>query len=126
MSADPLYPRSVKFLRWVARIWSILISGVALLMVFVPDPYSTNELLPIKDIILLSLWGVAIFGLLIAWRWERLGALITIAAMFIRELVWVMLNGGWLAGFLIPWVFIVPPAVIFLTVSYLERKASRA
>jgi hypothetical protein len=41
----------------------------ALLRIITPDPYAT-EPVPASDWFLLSLWGVAILGLLIAWRWE--------------------------------------------------------
>ena len=61
--------RSEKIIRWIARIWSILVFGFTLLRIITPDPYAT-EPVPASDWFLLSLWGVAILGLLIAWRWE--------------------------------------------------------
>ena len=112
-------------MRWIARIWSILLFVVALLTIFVPDP-NAIEPVPVADWLLLSLWGVAILGLLVAWRWELVGGIITIATMFIRELAWVILKGHWLANFLIAWLFVVPPAILFLVAWGLERKASKA
>ena len=117
--------RSEKIIRWIARIWSILIFVVALLRIFVPDP-SVTEPVPALDWFLLSLWGVAILGLLIAWRWELIGGIITIATMFFRELIWVMLKGDWLVNFLIIWLIVVPPAILFLVAWGLERKAKKA
>ena len=117
--------RSVKIIRWIARIWSILVFVVALLRIFIPDPYAT-EPVPASDWFLLSLWGVAILGLLIAWRWELIGGIITIATMFARELIWVMLKGDWLVNFLIIWFFVVPPAILFLVAWGLERKTKEA
>ena len=117
--------RSVKIIRWIARIWSILIFVVALLRIFVPDP-SVTEPVPALDWLLLSLWGVAILGLLIAWRWELIGGIITIATMFVRELIWVMLKGDWLVNFLIIWFFVVPPAILFLVAWGLEKKTKKA
>jgi hypothetical protein len=69
---------------------------------------------------------VAILGLLIAWRWELIGGIITIATMFVRELIWVMLKGDWLVNFLIIWFFVVPPAILFLVAWGLERKTKKA
>ncbi|MBN2550311.1 MAG: hypothetical protein JXB15_14195 [Anaerolineales bacterium] len=121
MKSKDVVPRSAKILRWIARIWSLPVFALALLQISAPDPNITQPV-PAEDMILLSLWGVAILGLLVAWRWELVGGLITIATMFMRELVWVMLKGGWLVNFLIAWLLIVPPAVLFLIAWRLERK----
>ena len=97
----------------------------ALLRIITPDPYAT-EPVPALDWFLLSLWGVAILGLLIAWRWELVGGIITIATMFVRELFWVILKGDWLVNFLIFWFFVVPPAILFMVAWGLERKTKKA
>jgi len=36
-------PRSVKILRWIARMWSTLVFGVALLVILTPDPTPPNQ-----------------------------------------------------------------------------------
>jgi hypothetical protein len=112
-------------IRWIARIWGILIFAFTMIRIFLPDPYAT-EPVPASDWFLLCLWGVAILGLLIAWRWELIGGIITIATMFIRELVWVILKGDWWVNFLILWVIVVPPAILFLVAWGLERKRKTA
>jgi hypothetical protein len=124
MSAAKDVPRSVKITRWIARLWSILVFVVALLIIFTPDPYAT-EPVPVADWFLLSLWGVAILGLLVAWRWELVGGIITIATLFIRELAWVILKGDWMVNFLIVWLFFVPPAILFLVAWGLEKKVKK-
>jgi len=118
--------RAAAIMRWVARIWSLLIFAFALLKIFTPDPYATGDPIPADDQFLLALWGVAILGLLIAWRWEMVGGMITIATMFIRELAWVLLKGPWLVNFLIIWAVLVPPALLFIAAWRMERKAQRA
>jgi hypothetical protein len=122
MSATNAVPRSVKILRWIARIWSIPVFVFVLLRIFTPDPYASGEPIPAEDWFLLILWGVAVLGLLVAWRWELVGGIITIAIMFIRELAWLILKGAWLVNFLIVWAFLVPPAILFLVAWGLERK----
>jgi hypothetical protein len=112
-------------IRWVARIWSLLVFALALMMIFTPDPYAT-EPVPAEDWFLLSLWGVAILGLLVAWRWERAGAILTLAVMFIRELAWVILKGGWIISFLIVWALLAPPAILFLVAWRSERELNPA
>jgi hypothetical protein len=117
--------RSALVFRWIARIWSIPIFIFALVRTFTPDPYAT-EPVPTEDWFLLSLWGVAILGLLVAWRWEMVGGIMTIATMFFRELVWVLLKGNWIVNFLIIWAAVVPPAILFLVAWALEKKAESA
>jgi hypothetical protein len=124
LGAANVVPRSVKITRWIARIWSLLVFAVALLIIFTPDPYAT-EPVPVADWFLLSLWGLAILGLLVAWWWELAGGILTVATLFIRELAWVMLKGDWMIDFLIAWLFIVPPAILFLVAGGLERKTNK-
>ena len=124
MSNVKTVPRSVKIVRWIARIWSILILLFVVLRIFIPDPYAT-EPVPAADWFLLSLWGVSILGLLVAWRWELIGGIITIATMFFREIMWIVLKGNWWVNFLIIWFFVVPPAILFLVAWRLERKAKK-
>jgi hypothetical protein len=117
--------RPEKTLRWIARIWSILVFAIALLKILTPDPYAT-EPVPALDWFLLSLLGVSILGLLIAWRWELVGGIVTISTMFLREIIWITLRGDWMISFLLFWIFIVPPAILFLAAWGLERKTRKA
>jgi hypothetical protein len=117
--------RPEKTIRWIARIWSILVFTIALLRILTPDPYAT-EPVPALDWFLLSLLGASILGLLIAWRWELIGGIVTIATMLLREITWIILRGDWMISFLIFWLFIVPPAILFLAAWGLERKTRKA
>jgi hypothetical protein len=121
MNEPASLPLTSRVLRWVARIWSLLLAAFALLMGLTPDP-SITEPVPLEDWFLLGFWGVAILGLLVAWRWEIVGAAIAIATMLFREVAWVILKGGWVVSFLIVWAMIVPPAILFLVAHGLENK----
>jgi hypothetical protein len=125
MSTVQVMPRSVKIIRWIARIWSLLIFVFVVIRLFLPDPNAT-EPVPAEDWFLLSLWGVSVLGLLVAWRWEPVGAIITIASMLFREIMWVVLRGSWWVNFLLLWAVVLPPAVLFLIAWGLERKAKKA
>jgi hypothetical protein len=113
--------RKVLIIRWVARIWSLVVLVIALLIAFSPDPYATGDPLPIRDWLFLSLWSLAIFGLLIAWFWELVGGIITITVMFLREIIWIIMTGRWMVNFLIVWVALVPPAILFIIAWRLEK-----
>ena len=104
---------SVKVLRWIARVWSLFALALALLIMLSPDPHAVNPIQP-REVFMLSLWGLAILGLLLAWRWERLGALLTIFIMPIREVVFILIYREWMVNFLLIWALVIPPAVMYL------------
>lgn len=110
-------PLSIKILRWVARIWSLLALANILLLTYGPDATQT-----IKDWPLFALWGVAVFGLLVAWKWELTGAIIALSCIALHDLVYLLVKGTWLPGFMILWAFIIPPAFLFMTAWLLVKK----
>ena len=121
MITKPL-PGWVKVVRWIARGLSILIIVFTFLRAVLPAPTIT-EPVPAEDIFLLSLWGVAVLGLLLAWRWELAGSLLTISVMLAREAAWVLIKGNWWINFLIIWAVMLPPAVLFLAAGIGQRRA---
>jgi hypothetical protein len=113
-------PLSVSIIRWVARGWSILALLVALMIIFTPDPYATSPV-PAIEWFILSLWGVAILGLLVAWRWEFLGGVITIGIMVLREIIFFVAMGYWVPAFLLVWILVIPPAILFILAAHLSQ-----
>jgi len=113
-------PKSIRILRWIARIWSLLALVDGLILAF---GGGDNQVL--KDWPLLALWGVAIISLLVAWKYELIGGITAIAFVILHDLVYLLVKGTWLKGFMILWAFIIPPAVIFIIVWLLERKAKQ-
>ena len=122
MNTSIAVPRSVKRIRWTARIWSILAIVFALMIFFLPDDSSSAGPIAAVDKFLLSLTGLAMLGLFIAWRWELVGGIFTIVMLFVREIAWVIIKGNWLVGFLVLWFFFLPPAILFLIAWRQERK----
>lgn len=104
----------VKILRWTARIWSLLAFAFAMVVAFSPDPHAVNPI-TVRELFMLSLWLIAILGLLIAWRFERMGALITIVIMPLREMLYYLFYREWIINFLLVWALVIPPAVMYLT-----------
>jgi len=114
---------SVKILRWTARIWSLLAFALAMVVALSPDPHAVNPITA-RDIFMLSLWLIAILGLLLAWRFERLGALIAIIIMPLREAFYVLFYREWTINFLLIWALVIPPAVMYLTAWSRDRKVN--
>jgi hypothetical protein len=111
----------VKVLRWTARVWSLLAFALAMVVAFSPDPHAVNPITA-REFFMLSLWLVAILGLLLAWRFEKLGALISIIIMPLREVLYVLVYREWTINFLLIWALVVPPAVMYLLAWTLDRK----
>jgi hypothetical protein len=107
-------PRKVIIIRWIARLWSLGIFVFALIRVFSPDPHATGEPLAFREIFMLSMWGLSIVGLMVAWIRELPGALIAIIGLFLRELLYLVLYKEWIVNFLLIWVVIIPPAILYL------------
>jgi len=116
--------RAVTIVRWIARIWSVLLCAIALLVIIVPDPYAVKPV-PLTDWVELGLYGVALVGLLIAWRWEGLGGAIAVAGVVGHGMAFRIFRGYWglrlrPSSALLGLVFLLP-AVLFLVCWALSR-----
>lgn len=111
----------VKILRWTARIWSLLALILALVMALSPDPYAVNPITT-RELFMLSLWLIAILGLVLGWRFERLGALIAIIVMPVREVLYFLFYREWTVNFLLIWALVIPPAIMYLLAWSGDRK----
>jgi hypothetical protein len=90
--------RGTKWMRWIARIWSVpIIVGALLFLVGsawnlattgVADPHAVEDYPPAEVLPPIFLL-LSILGLGIAWRWERLGG--TIAVVFQVAVILVLL-----------------------------------
>ncbi len=115
--------RVVRILRWIARIWSLVVLVVALLIVILPDRYAVGHV-PLTDWVLLSFYWIAILGLLTAWRWEALGGALAIAAVLGRAVAFYIIRGVWpldLSTLSILAVVFVLPGILYLVCCGMSR-----
>lgn len=112
----------VKILRWTARVWGLLAFTFALVMAIGTALNTTNPI-KIRELFMLSLWLIAILGLVLAWRFERLGALITLIIMPVREALYILFYKEWTINFLLIWALVIPPGAMYLLAWSKDRKS---
>ena len=114
--------RTYKYLRWIARLWSIVIIGIALLFLIgyacnwvttgKADPYAAEDYPPIENLIPVTL-GLSVLGLGIAWRWEGWGGAMTI----VSQLATLAVHHGLLSPRPYPYpvtIMLATPGILFL------------
>ena len=103
--------------RRVARIWSIVIIGITLVVAIAhivePEP-ETTDYPPIENL-LPVLMCLSVLGLAIAWRWEGVGGALNIG-FFVANLLlyWVIRGRFFPFGALVTLSAAVVPGVLFL------------
>jgi hypothetical protein len=121
MSDSTVNPRAIKILRWIARIWGIIIALVVVMIAVTPDPYAVRPPSGI-EIFYLSLYAVSALGLLVAWKWELIGALISVMGI-LTQAISVSIREGFAFMKIVPveLVFFIP-AVLFIVCWTLSRR----
>ncbi len=116
--------RLITVLRWIARVWSLIILGVVVLIAVTPDPNVVGPV-PVVEWVEVGLVGVAAVGLVLAWRWEATGALIALVAVAVQDIVFRLDRGVWFHSMgstaILMLVFAVP-AGLYLLCWYLSRQ----
>ena len=115
--------RKLKILRWVARVWTIPVVILALVAVITSDLNTSNDPENWLSSFFLVMWGFATLGLVVGWRWELAGGLITIVTLVMRDTLYIIMGGTWVENILFVWIPLIPPAVMFLIVWRMEKSA---
>jgi len=95
----PSPDRPPKRIRWVARIWSVPIIVVVLLILVgniwseltnaPPDPYAVEDITLVDSLAPIFI-AISTLGLALAWRWEKFGGIFSLvftAVMYITLLI---------------------------------------
>jgi hypothetical protein len=120
--------RVTKWIRWIARIWSLPIIVYALLMFVgyawnwattgVADPYAVEDV-PATEALPPIFMFLSVLGLGVAWRWERLGGTIVIVFQLVvlsLLLIYTPLIREFPRSALpyLLWIIVTIPGVLFL------------
>jgi hypothetical protein len=78
----------IPVIRWTARIWTLVPIFFALGEILFP--HGGNGEVVWYEILALSLLGVTLLGLALAWRWERIGAVISLTSLAIFSVLFIL------------------------------------
>jgi len=109
--------RITHLIRRVARIWSIIIIGLGIL-IFIMEiiESSTIELEPYpfyENLIPFTLF-TAVVGLIISWKWEGLGGAITIISVLVNLSVYLLTGRTAVGAVIVILTPILIPGILFL------------
>ena len=97
--------------RWLARGLSLLAAGMVVL-IFIGEGGFNPLALTGREAVLMALFWTAWLGLLVAWRWELLGAAMTLGGMSLFYLAHYLDVARWPQGW--AFAFLASPGVFFL------------
>jgi len=112
MSKLNRFPSPVTVLRWLARAWSLMLLVRGLVQVVLPDKYAVYPL-PLTELIEMCFYGLALAGLLLAWRWEGIGGWLAIAGLTGHAIAFSLFRQVWMVQ-LTPLILYGVPAVLFI------------
>lgn len=112
MSKVNKFPFPVIALRWIARVWSLMLLVRGLIQVFLPDKYAVYPL-PLTELIEMGFYGLALVGLLLAWRWEGIGGWLAIAGLIGHAIAFSLFRQVWMVQ-LAPLILYGVPAVLYI------------
>ena len=123
--------RSVVRLRWITRIWSIVIIVFTLIMLIgyavnwvqtgTADPLAMKDYPSVENLIPLTLI-LSVLGLGIAWRWEGLGGALNISFFLINLSVHFWMISPRPYPYIIA-IALPTPGILFLLCWWKSRKA---
>lgn len=115
------YPKTTNTIRKIARIWSIVIFVLALVILIaeIIEAYLNPELIGTypwyENLIPLSMF-LAVVGLAIAWRWEGFGSVFSIVGTIANYVMYIAFGGRGRGLFVVPLILlpVLNPWILFL------------
>ncbi|MBE3038651.1 MAG: hypothetical protein IMZ62_07555 [Chloroflexi bacterium] len=74
---------------------------LVVMVTITPDPYAVKPI-PLGDMVELGFYGLALLGLILAWRWEILGGVIVLIGVLGNNNAFGFFRGYWFHSLSIP------------------------
>jgi hypothetical protein len=116
----------IKIVRWIARVWSILVLIFALVLLISTLSEMGSDPPSLIFWVLFGLWFAAVLALVAAWRWELAGGIIAITALVSREMMYFFLSYQIFVEFWMVWLPVLPPAILFIIAQLEGRRLEAA
>jgi hypothetical protein len=107
-------------LRWIARVLSVLLIGL-ILVIFVGEGFNPFNLKGIEPLQMVLFFTTCI-GMVVAWRWELIGGSLSVAAMALFLAVEFGVTSRLPNG--LTFYLMLVPGVLFLLSAFLRRRFS--
>jgi len=120
-------PKTRKVIRWIARIWAALMAAFILFMFF-GDAVMAGIIpifqLTFRESLLMAAFVIVFIGLILAWKWERLGGWMIVGGMTAFYFLNFAFSGDIPRG---PFFLIIAtPGILFLFSFYYKGKTDPA
>lgn len=114
-----------QILRWVARVWAALMAAL-ILFIFIGDAVADGIdpifVLPARDMLMMAAFAIVFVGLILAWKWERLGGWLIVGGMAAFYLLDFVFTGTFPRG--ATFFMIALPGIFYLILSYTDYQTS--
>lgn len=114
----------IRVIRWIARVLAALMAALIAFMFVgnaVTDGVGPLIELTFREGLMMAAFGVVFLGLIISWKWDKLGGWLVVGGMAFFYLLDFAFSGTFPRGPFFPLIAL--PGLLFLLVGYSRKKA---
>jgi hypothetical protein len=114
-----------QILRWVARVWAALMAAL-ILFIFIGDAVTDGVgpmfQLDAREMLLMAAFLTVFVGLILAWKWERLGGWLIVGGMAAFYFLDFAFSGSFPRG--ATFFMIALPGILYLILNYSKKQVN--
>jgi len=117
--------KTTHIIRWTARIWASLMAAMIAVIFFghaVDEGIGSFLNIPLRESLMMVAFGTTWFGLILGWKWERLGGSLIIGGMAALYIFDLSFSGSFPRGQV--FLLIGLPGVLYLLASLTRSSAT--